>query len=105
MGNHKATGVIGAGLALLLVSQEVEIGQPLRLVLLWLMVMSGPLSGWLVAVRIDALLSALELLIPVTALVAVPFAVYSRRPEPGWLGFGVLLWICTGWLFAVGIWI
>jgi hypothetical protein len=75
---------------------------------IWLvamMISTGPLSGWFLALQSAALPSALELLLPSTILCALPVAYWLRTRSTVTLWLASAPWVASGYLFSVAIWV
>jgi len=67
---------------------------------------AGPLSGWaLSSTRAGSVASAWPLLLVATLVCCVPLGLALRRRSDVLLVTSAMLWLCTGYLFTIAIWI
>ena len=67
--------------------------------------LSGPLSGWLVAAELHEYPGALQTLVPLTAGCVVPLVFHVRRKSRIALVAAAAFWVFSGLTFCIGIWL
>jgi hypothetical protein len=65
----------------------------------------GPIIGWILAVERGEVLRALWSLIPMTLFSTGSFILWMVRGKLGWLVLSAALWVASGYLYAVAIWV
>lgn len=69
----------------------------------FLELVSGPLGGWIGAVRSSAFPEALGTLVPTTAIsIALLWSVVARKSRLAF-PWSILTWVASGYLFSIGI--
>jgi hypothetical protein len=64
---------------------------------------SGPIGGWVGAVRAGAFPEAFGSLWPMTFLTFAPLFRYATHRSLGALALGTLFWVVSGYLFSIAI--
>src|SRR5262245_31867235 len=97
-----ATAAIGAlGVVLATTSARGEGGG--RILMTALMILLGPISGWILAWLSGHVSHALGMLLPTTLLCVLSLAAYLRWRSAIALAVALLLWVTTGYLFGTSI--
>jgi len=71
----------------------------------WMVIMLGPIAGWIPAIASRHIGAALWLLLPATLGCTLPFGVYIATRHAGWLGISGVTWVVSGWFLGVAIWV
>jgi hypothetical protein len=69
------------------------------------MIALGPVTGWIVAIVMGQLASALWGLLPATLFSVGPLALWIKNGDVPWLIVATFMWLACGYLFAVAMWV
>ena len=65
----------------------------------------GPLTGWITAIRLGSIIKALWSLVPATLFSVGPLILWIRGRAWPWLVVASVVWLASGYFFAVAIWV
>lgn len=65
----------------------------------------GPVNGWILAIGDRDVPAALWSLIPATLFSLGPLTLWIRKHKLRWLAVAVGVWVASGYLYAVAIWV
>lgn len=103
---HRVAGIAAASAVVVALCGIITVASPSRIrppSQTFAELLSGPIGGWIGAVRASAFPEALGLLLPATMLTVGPALLYVLRGSRLFLSCAAVMWVASGYIFAIAI--